>query len=85
MNATASRLVIQFVVALLSFGRIEPSKAQPVISVVVPNSLENSEGNTGASVPFDGFHGSMRYQQVYAASQFSAISNGGGSIKAILF
>jgi hypothetical protein len=59
--------------------------AQSAIRVVVPNNLESSEGNTIASFPFDCFNGSMRYQQVYAASHFSAISNAGGFINSISY
>src|SRR5215831_8521645 len=43
-------------------------------SIVVPNSLADAEGNSNNCFPF-GFcqgNGTMRYQQVYASSQFSA-------------
>ena len=40
--------------------------------VVVPNGLETAEGNDSNFGPF--FNDSVRYQQVYAASQFSALT-----------
>jgi len=42
--------------------------------VVVPNALADVEGNTNNSIPFDldDIFGPTRYQQVFAASQFSA-------------
>jgi hypothetical protein len=43
----------------------------------VPNGLENVEGNSVGWHPFDGLLTPSRYQQVFAASQFSSISNGG--------
>ncbi len=52
--------------------------------VVAPNSLQNSEANALASYPFDGAS-SMRFQQVYDASQFAAIPSGGGFITGIGF
>jgi len=52
---------------------------------IVPNNLANTEGNSAADLPVDGFLGSMRYQQVYAASQFFDIRNEGGFIDYIAF
>jgi|ERR1043166_2837443 hypothetical protein len=50
--------------------------------IVAPNNRANVEGNSGA--PF-GSGGPLRSQQVYGASQFSSIAQGGGWIDAILF
>jgi hypothetical protein len=41
-------------------------------SVVVPNTLQNAEGNDSNFGPF--FSNSVRYQQVFAASQFSSFT-----------
>ncbi|HLK67952.1 MAG TPA: PEP-CTERM sorting domain-containing protein [Bryobacteraceae bacterium] len=49
-------------------------------SVVVPNSLANTEGNANNNFPFDSID-PMRYQQVYAADQFP----GAGLIDSIAF
>lgn len=46
-------------------------------SFVVPNNLEHVEGNSVGWYPFDGLGTGSRYQQVFDASQFSSISNGG--------
>src|SRR5258705_9014825 len=54
------------------------------ISIVVPNTLENSEGNFLGNYPFDGYLGSMRYQQVYDASQFSSLPESGGFIQHLI-
>ena len=85
MSVDKSTILILFPMVLLSFGQIGFSLAQSAISVVVPNDLKSTEGNSVWNIPFDGFLGSMRYQQVFAASQFSTISNGGGLIRAIEF
>ena len=50
----------------------------------VPNNLENVEGNSVGWYPFDGLGSGSRYQQVFDASQFSSISNG-GTILLIVF
>jgi len=61
------------------------SLAQPSNLVVVPNSLANVEGPTGNSYPFNIGTDTMRYQQVFAASQFSAFPVGGAFITGIAF
>jgi hypothetical protein len=56
--------------------------------LVVPNANANVEGNFGNEYPFDiGANGisSMRYQQVYDASQFGAVPAGGAYITALAF
>ncbi len=52
-------------------------------SVVVPNNLATVEGNSNNAFPFNigGFFPSMRYQQVYARTQFP----GGGTVDRIRF
>src|SRR5947199_10878 len=65
--------------ALLSCG-----KAQNAVSVVSPAGLATQDGNTNTWYPF--FPNSIRYQQVYSASEFSVLTNfGGGWILGILF
>src|SRR5579872_1828110 len=55
-------------------------RAQGVVGV--PNSLFSVEGNTNNFYPFWVFWPyTGRYQQVYAASQFSTISNGTEDLK----
>ena len=69
--------------ALLLLGAINPAHAITP-TVVVPNSLTTTEGNSNNGYPFDlGQTGlsSQRYQQLYAGSQFS----GGGLITQIVF
>lgn len=47
----------------------------PPVTVVVPNSLATVEGNQNHTIPFSRSAAfSQRYQQVYAASQFGALS-----------
>ncbi len=53
------------------------------VNIVVPNDAENQEGNDFSYLPFYAIN--WRYQQVYDASQFSAIPLGGGYITDILF
>lgn len=56
--------------------------------VVVPGSVENVEANAGNLAPFHIQQAqipSMRYQQVYAATEFSALDPGGGFITEIFF
>jgi hypothetical protein len=76
---TVFRVSLVGILAIHIFS--ETVRGQPAlygISVVAPNSLENVEGNSVGSFPFDGFRRSMRFQQVYDSSQFSQIADGGG-------
>src|SRR5437899_2403168 len=54
------------------------------IDFTVPNGLENVEGNDSSLLPF-GVEGSVRYQQVYDASQFSRLPPGGAFLDVIFF
>jgi hypothetical protein len=57
-------------------------------AVVVPNALAGVEGGTNNVFPFGfdtAYAPSMRYQQVYASSQFAAFNPGGEYISAIAF
>lgn len=59
------------------------------VSIVAPNGFETVDGDTGNRFPFFGSplsgSGSIRYQQVYEASEFGAIAVGGGTITEIAF
>jgi hypothetical protein len=58
------------------------------ITIVAPNNLANAYGGAVNLAPFDiaGFYApSMRYQQMYDASQFGSIAAGGGYITQIAF
>src|SRR5437773_1785730 len=60
--------------------------ANAAIPIVVPNAAENVEGNDLGYTPFsDAFVQQTRYQQVYHASQFSAVPPRGAFISAIIF
>ncbi len=60
--------------------------AQAASTLVVPNALATVEGGTGNSYPFNlGTNTTMRYQQVYAASEFGAMPAGGAFITGIAF
>jgi len=59
--------------------------AQPGNTLVVPNALATVEGNSGNSYPFNIGANTMRYQQVYAASQFGDMPAGGALINGIGF
>ncbi|MBV6491606.1 MAG: PEP-CTERM sorting domain-containing protein [Fimbriimonadaceae bacterium] len=69
----ATRLALPFVVGSVTLAQ----------AVVVPNSLAAAEGNSSETLPFYST-GFMRFQQVYDASQFSAMS-GGAFISAMRF
>jgi len=56
------------------------------VDLVVPNDAENQEGNDASVVPFViAVGGTERYQQVYEASQFSAVKAGGSFVTEIYF
>jgi hypothetical protein len=56
------------------------------ISLVVPNDMESNSGDSGATVPFNAAAGgSVRYQQVYDASQFSVFASEGAWITHLVF
>jgi formylglycine-generating enzyme required for sulfatase activity len=54
-------------------------------SIVVPNSLASIPGDDANGYPFDLIGIGIRYQQVYAASQFTSLPSGGAIITAIAF
>src|SRR6266511_2655362 len=59
-------------------------QAQSPIAIVVPNNRASIDGTSGSTLPFANPN-PIRYQQVYDASQFSAINQGGGWIHIIFF
>jgi hypothetical protein len=76
----------QAVLAIAMTCWVAGSPAQPSNTVVVPNSLAGVEGSTGNSYPFNiGLTNTMRYQQVYGASEFGALPVGGAFITGIAF
>jgi hypothetical protein len=65
--------------------RLQYAEAQ---TVVVPNNLSTTYGGAFNVVPFDigvVYLSSMRYQQMYDASQFTSVANGGEYITQINF
>ena len=58
--------------------------AQSVIAIVVPNNRASIDGNSGDGLPFAN-RAPVRWQQVYDASQYSAINQHGGWIQTIFF
>src|SRR3989442_11230153 len=83
MRPTNRPVAVYFLVALLT--TLNSARGQASIVIVAPNSLANSEGNSLAGLPFDVSTSGRRYQQVFDASQFSAIGSGGGYIREIDF
>ncbi|MHC4994751.1 MAG: hypothetical protein ACYTGQ_06805 [Planctomycetota bacterium] len=67
--------------ALVALAAAMPAQASSML--VVPGGLENVEGNTGNSWPFHS-NMSMRYQQVYDASEFTGLE-GPHEITQIMF
>ncbi len=58
------------------------------IGIIVPAGLTFTNGDAGTAVPFlieQAGLSSTRYQQVYAAAQFSALQGAGGLINSLLF
>jgi hypothetical protein len=54
-------------------------------TLVVPNTNATVEGNSGNVYPFNIGATDMRYQQVYASSQFGAVPAGGAFLTAFAF
>lgn len=85
------RALVIHAVSLLSIGLL--SIASPRVawaqtaSVVAPNADAATEGSSANGFPFNigGFQTSERYQQVYLASQFSALGPTGGLVTQIAF
>lgn len=70
-----SKLFLPLALAALCLSSAPSARADEI--VVVPNNLAAVEGNSNNGFPFNiSFFGipSQRYQQVYAASQFSAVT-----------
>lgn len=78
---------------LLPFSTHRGLSAEPVtaISIVVPNGLEEAEGNSNSPLPFSDlvdfnfYLGPIRYQQVYNASAFSKLPAGGAYLTFMAF
>src|SRR5947209_20375577 len=83
MNTRA--LCILLLIGALAHIPWAPSVAAGFTDFTAPNALGTVEGNSAASFPFSGATASMRYQQVFEASQFSPVANGGGLITYIAF
>src|SRR2546422_857568 len=79
MNASHN-LAVGALVALCA-----ASNAASFVSVFVPNSLEHTDGNNANEFPFSIGADTIRYQQVYGASEFLGVVPFGGNITAILF
>ena len=64
--------------AILQSAPVEPVSAEE-LEIVVPNAFADTEAGRGNRYPFDldGMHPSMRHQQVYGASEFSALAGPG--------
>src|SRR5688572_9876478 len=64
----------------------KPVSAQgQLMSFIVPNGLLHTNGNSIQNEPFNETINGDNYQQVYGASEFSALTNGGGYIEWISF
>lgn len=57
----------------------------PFYNIVAPRDAENTEGNSSSIEPFVNVTTGRRYQQVFDASQFSLVADGGGMIHYIAF
>ena len=86
MQRCISSFVRGFAWIALACALASPLGARAV-AIVAPNGYETVDGDTGNLFPFfqsSATHSSTRYQQVYDASEFSALS-GGGTITEIAF
>ncbi len=71
---TKNLSVVAVGAALLAFGTMGAVHG----AAIVPGNLENIEGNVNRGLPFNSSYfgmSSLRYQQVYAASEFSDIAS----------
>src|SRR5437773_216873 len=69
--------------ASLALAGLDSAHPQTFTTVVAPTGLANTEGNSFGYLPFDFPSSGRRFQQVFDASQFSAIAGGGGYITAL--
>jgi hypothetical protein len=82
----SSLLPVRISIAFLCWAALLPVAVKGV-SIVVPNSLANTEAGNNNTFPFSissSGLSSQRYQQAYDASQFAAVP-GGGYITQIIF
>ena len=75
---------LQLVVCVSALGWAAVLDLRGSDFIAVPNNLISSEGNDGSRLPF-AYLGPVRYQQVFAASQFSALPTGGAYLGRIYF
>ena len=87
MKAENRRKILSNVALLVALGVVSMNQAVADTFVVSPNSYASTDGGNGAALPFDLgdlILNSARYQQVYDATEFSALS-GPAEITKILF
>jgi len=83
------RFLAAIILLSLFSAFVLPANAADIV-IVVPNSLTSVEGNTNSMHPFDIAEvtptiTAERYQQIYDASQFSALPPGGAYLTKIAF
>jgi PEP-CTERM motif len=81
-------IVWRLATAIALAGAIAAPTAARAVAIVAPNGYEAVDGDTGNLFPFFATsvtNDSMRYQQVYDASEFATIAPGGGMITEIAF
>jgi len=87
MQSHVSPIVRGFALLAIACAVAPPTGARAV-EIVGPNGYETVDGDTGNLFPFFASsvtNNSMRYQQVFDASEFGAIAAGGGTITEIAF
>src|SRR5947208_832396 len=81
---TGSSCLMRSVIMATFWTSLQLDSPAEDVAIVAPNNLDHTEGNSGSDFPF-GNSGPIRFQQVFDASQFTPISNGGGWINLIFF
>lgn len=71
LGASASRLVLT---GIFACGALLAALSAQAVVIVAPNSFAAAAGPTGNCIPGTGCLGQDRYQQVFASSQFAALS-----------
>src|SRR5713226_8554256 len=85
LNLNSRAVGCKMIVAVVAQAVLASSGFAFGFTITAPNDLFNMGGNSFSSLPFDTGTNSIRYQQVFDASQFGSLGSGGGLITMLSF
>src|SRR5712692_6991199 len=85
LNLNSRAVGCKMIVAVVAQAVLASSGFAFGFTITAPNGLFNMGGNSASELPFDTGTNSIRYQQVFDASQFGRIGPGGALVTTLAF